>query len=55
LAAAPRFVAASFIEPRSGQPIGEPVVGKGPFVMNTQEEIRQAYSEYQSGAMGRIG
>ncbi|MEX2317887.1 MAG: pirin family protein [Pirellulales bacterium] len=38
----------------AGQPIGEPVVGQGPFVMNTREEIRQAYSEYQSGAMGRL-
>jgi hypothetical protein len=38
----------------AGQPIGEPVVGNGPFVMNTQEEIRQAYSEYQSGTMGRL-
>jgi quercetin 2,3-dioxygenase len=38
----------------TGQPIGEPVVGQGPFVMNTREEIREAYSEYQSGAMGRL-
>jgi redox-sensitive bicupin YhaK (pirin superfamily) len=39
----------------AGEPIGEPVVGQGPFVMNTREEIRQAYAEYQSGKMGRIG
>lgn len=38
----------------SGQPIDEPVVGQGPFVMNTPEEIRQAYAEYQSGAMGHL-
>jgi quercetin 2,3-dioxygenase len=38
----------------AGEPIGEPVVGQGPFVMNTREEIRQAYSQYQSGAMGRL-
>jgi redox-sensitive bicupin YhaK (pirin superfamily) len=38
----------------AGQPIGEPVVGQGPFVMNTREEIRQAYAEYQSGAMGHL-
>lgn len=38
----------------AGQPIGEPVVGQGPFVMNTPEEIRQAYAEYKSGAMGRL-
>jgi quercetin 2,3-dioxygenase len=38
----------------AGEPIGEPVVGQGPFVMNTREEIREAYGEYQSGAMGRL-
>ena len=38
----------------SGQPIGEPVVGQGPFVMNTREEIRQAMEDYQSGRMGTL-
>jgi redox-sensitive bicupin YhaK (pirin superfamily) len=38
----------------AGEPIGEAVVGQGPFVMNTREEIGQAYREYQSGAMGHI-
>ncbi len=38
----------------SGQPIGEPVVGQGPFVMNTSAEIRQAIADYQSGAMGSL-
>jgi redox-sensitive bicupin YhaK (pirin superfamily) len=38
----------------NGQPISEPVVGYGPFVMNSREEISQAIADYQSGRMGRI-
>ena len=33
-----------------GRPLGEPVVHYGPFVMNTQEQIEQAISDYQSGS-----
>ena len=38
----------------AGEPLGEPVVAQGPFVMNTGEQIRQAMWDYQSGAMGRL-
>ena len=38
----------------SGKPIDEPIVGSGPFVMNTPEEIRQAMADYQSGKMGHL-
>ena len=37
-----------------GEPIGEPIVGQGPFVMNRPEEIRQAMLDYQSGRMGHL-
>ncbi len=38
----------------SGEPIDEPIVGAGPFVMNTPQEIRQAMADYQSGKMGHL-
>ncbi|MCI0537776.1 MAG: pirin family protein [Verrucomicrobiales bacterium] len=37
-----------------GQPIEEPIASYGPFVMNTQEEIRQAMDDYRSGKMGTL-
>lgn len=36
----------------SGKPIREDYIAHGPFVMNTEEEIRQAFRDYHSGAFG---
>ena len=37
-----------------GEPIAEPVVGQGPFVMNSRAEILNAFEEYQLGRMGEL-
>jgi redox-sensitive bicupin YhaK (pirin superfamily) len=39
----------------TGEPIAEPVVGQGPFVMNSRTEILKAFEDYQLGKMGEIG
>ena len=38
----------------NGEPLNDPIVGHGPFVMNSQEEIIQAMHDYNSGKFGQI-
>ncbi len=38
-----------------GEPLGEPIVGQGPFVMNTRAEVAEAYEDFAAGRFGRIG
>ena len=38
----------------SGRPLGEPVARGGPFVMNSEAEVRQAFDDYRAGRLGTI-
>ena len=37
-----------------GNAITEPIAMRGPFVMNTQDELTQAFREYRAGKYGQI-
>ncbi|OOF83784.1 quercetin 2,3-dioxygenase [Rodentibacter ratti] len=38
----------------TGEPLNEPIVGYGPFVMNTREQIVEAFNDVQTGKFGRL-
>jgi len=54
IAAPPENESAARVLLIGGRPLNEPIARYGPFVMNTPQEIRQAFEDYSSGRMGSI-
>ena len=38
----------------SGEPIDEPIAARGPFVMNTEGELKETYLEFREGKFGEL-